>query len=596
MTSAANLTLSSLTLDRNPFVWITSPNLKQSSLKCEPEVFLSVTAHLIANPNVQTSLLFRADILHDSAGVLKTPQDKESELLHRKTSSVDDLSLNIAAFPAEEFPGFELRRTVIRKFIPRNPKLDKPLEQTCHFYDNAASRHGGEEKYLVVYTPHVLEMDELPWYHPAARSLAFLYQFTRNASEQDNNSGSLSLHFLPFSPGIPQKIPTRLERTLQALLTVQLRLMRGTVQNPTNASSPNPYKDNIVPQHTVQNTYMQLKDRYAPSLLANWSEDTEPSKHVFEDLGIAAFLIELWRLMYNNRPFAGFVDIACGNGVLVHILLSEGYPGWGLDARRRKTWSIFPQTTQNQLKEMICIPQPFEDVLSTSVSKPIDYPVSTHAGIFDQDTFIISNHADELTLWTPLLGLLSNLARPLPFLAIPCCSHALSGARYRYSRPKKALKTALYSRYGRTEYRKQEAEANGEPEQNPQPASGDLRALRAEKQRGRRSPGATPSMYGCLVAKVVSVAKEVGYEVEKTMLRIPSTRSMAVIGGLRDVDGESKRDVNKMLELVSEVVKRETEKDGGVEKAAKTWIKRALGLQRSKGGGSSGKRSITKEK
>ena len=579
MTVAANLTRSPLTLDSNPNVWMTSPELAHSLLKCEPEIFLSVTTHLIANPNVQTNLLFRADILHDSVGILKTPRDKENELLHRGTGGVNDGSPDVKALPAGNFPGFELRRTVIRRFIPRNPKLDRPLDQTCHFYDNAASRHGGE-RHLVVYTPHVSTEDEIPWYHPAVRSLAFLYEYKRDFVEEDSDCRILSLHFLSPSPGIPHELSTRLERTLRALLAVQVRLMRGSAQNPSNGSNARPYRDNIMPQHTVQNTYMRLKDKYAPYLLANWVEDTEPSKHVFEDLGIAAFLIELWRLMYNKRPFTGFVDIACGNGVLVHILLSEGYPGWGFDARHRKTWSIFPQSTQDYLKETICIPQPFINALTTTTDNDMS-PALAHPGLFDQNTFIISNHADELTIWTPLLGLLSNTARPLPFVAIPCCSHALSGARYRYPRPKKELNSNLSHVEGHQQ--EAEAKANGEPEQNPRPASGDLRTMRSAKLRAQQNPDDAGSMYGCLTAKLVSVAEEIGYNVEKTMLRIPSTRNMAVIGGLGE--NAMKRDGERMLEVVRGVIERETLKDGGVEEAAKVWVERALGLQKNKGRG-----------
>lgn len=613
MAFAANVKPSILALDSGSDNWITSPELTQPALQCEPEIFRSVAAHLIANPNVHTSHLFRADILHDSAGVLKTRQDREDELLRGGICSQAGGDVIALGLPAKHFPGFELRRTVIRRFIPRNPKLDRPLEQTCHFYDNNNPEGTTEDRHLVVYTPHVSTEDELPWYHPAVRSLAFLYVVSskmKTPSEGETRCGILSLHFLPFSPGIPREISTRVERTLLALLSVQLRLMRGTVQDPSKTT---PYKDNVIPQHTTQDTYMRLKEKYAPSLIANWVEDTEPLKHVFEDLGIAAFLIELWKLMYdvrllnggkqeednssNNtykRPFVGFVDMACGNGVLVHILLSEGYPGWGFDARHRKTWSIFPQSTQDQLKETICIPGPFQDVLAADDDNDnagsIDPSVTTHTGIFEDDTFIISNHADELTVWTPLLGVLSNPARPLPFLAIPCCSHSLSGARYRYPRPKKHNHAA----------QAQAQHGVADQEQNPQPASGDLRALRAAKQRALQNPDDVGSTYGCLTAKVVSVAREVGYDAERTMLRIPSTRNMGVIGGLGARNRRARSDVTMdeaeegmsllgeggvTLERVQQVLDRETLRDGGMEEAAKVWVERALGLQKSKGRG-----------
>lgn len=40
-----------------------------------------------------------------------------------------------------------------------------------------------------------------------------------------------------------------------------------------------------------------------------------------------------------------FVDMGCGNGLLVHVLNSEGYNGVGLDVRSRKMWTQYPQST-----------------------------------------------------------------------------------------------------------------------------------------------------------------------------------------------------------------------------------------------------------
>ena len=37
-----------------------------------------------------------------------------------------------------------------------------------------------------------------------------------------------------------------------------------------------------------------------------------------------------------------FYDIGCGNGLLVYLLSSEGYPGKGIDIRARKIWTFYP--------------------------------------------------------------------------------------------------------------------------------------------------------------------------------------------------------------------------------------------------------------
>jgi tRNASer (uridine44-2'-O)-methyltransferase len=362
----------------------------------------------------------------------------------------------------------------------------------------------------------------------------------------------------------------------------------------------------------VQDTYSRLKTKYATDLCGRWVESTEPSKHVFEDLGVAAFLIELWREMYGcvpvderqdssttesgrdggvdsieqdldlnlNSKFPGFVDIACGNGVLVYILLQEGYPGWGFDARRRKTWGIFPASVQEHLREEIYIPKPFADELSSPQDLNLTglKDIKTHSATpptFPQTTFIISNHADELTLWTPLLAAILNPAYPQPFLAIPCCSHSLSGARYRH--PPQTSNTSKEKGTAATE-------PNGEYF-NSGPKSGDLKALRASKFAAS-TPGSAAfnkSSYGALTEKLVSVAAEVGYNVEKTLLRIPSTRNIGVLGRITAVGGDGE-DEEEVLDRVSGIVARECVRDGGLNLAARAWVERAIGLAAGGGG------------
>lgn len=74
----------------------------------------------------------------------------------------------------------------------------------------------------------------------------------------------------------------------------------------------------------------------------NWSESTDPRKHVFEDIAIAAFIIEYWKLNDFEPEKFEFRDLGCGNGLLVHILILEGYKGKGIDARARKSWVLYP--------------------------------------------------------------------------------------------------------------------------------------------------------------------------------------------------------------------------------------------------------------
>ncbi|KKK22751.1 hypothetical protein P175DRAFT_0525647 [Aspergillus ochraceoroseus IBT 24754] len=657
--------------------WVTSNDLTETGLHFIPEVFQQTTLYLLTNVNKSSSVLFRADILFDSEAGLSTPKEQERDSGGlsvedgSECESGNDSEEPVDPLPAREVNGFVLTRTVVRRLIPRNPQLDQSLDQTCHFYkeeDAAAASTDGSStmrRFLVVYTAHVASKEDMPYYHPVVRSLAMLYDYDTSfiettVSKPDpgaettpetagggaaaigtgTGTGVLSVHFIPY-PDEP--IPTRLERTLNNIIEVQIRLAQGARLTETlESANHNPTKDNVLPQHLVQNTYSRLKAKYSADLCGRWVEATEPKKHVFEDIAVAAFLIELWRNMYgcvpsdeqsqtrpNNsterkhpsEPFPGFVDVACGNGVLVYLLIQEGYQGWGFDARRRKTWTIFPKSVQDRLKEEIYIPKPFADELSPPPPPPPSSPptrpsddddkekkkkqdpkndlipgVKTHTGTFPKHTFIISNHADELTIWTPIMATLLNPASPSPFLAIPCCSHSLSGARHRYPPPPS------------THNQEQDNDDGPGPGHAlEQPKSGSLRDLRKSKQDAadpNHHPSAAflKSTYGSLTAKTVAVAEDVGYAVEKTILRIPSTRNMGVIGGRvragREwralASSESGLSLSGSVGNASagagagagggydhkalEVVRKECAREGGVYVAAKTWIEGAKKL------------------
>ncbi|OQV05208.1 hypothetical protein CLAIMM_09987 [Cladophialophora immunda] len=513
--------------------WKTAPEYSQTC-SLSAERFLQITDLLLENPNLNSTHLFRADILYDSAHQLKTLSEKERLYLQPDGAHSHDNDASEAdPEPVSSAPVFEgaiLQRKVLRRLVPRKPQLDRPLDQWCYTY----SLVPGPESSgcIVVYQPQAETDADMPWYHPPVKSLAYL--------RKKGTETTLSVHFLPF-PTSSDPLPSRTHRTFIALLQTFLRLAKNPAPQrdiiegglsvtdgkvSTSLSlAPSALKDTILPQHVVQDTYTRLKERYAHDLISCWAEQTEPSKHVFEDLAIAAFVIELWKQMYPQaNTFPGFVDIACGNGVLTYVLVKEGYQGRGFDARRRKTWDVLEM--DNYLDEMLCIPQPFLDHIGAEDINGFQEASGgkVHNGIFDADTFIISNHADELTPWTPLLAALSSPNSPLPFLAIPCCSHALSGARHRYPPPKNATFASSSATTG--------ARGNNDNHTEEQHASGDLKALRAAKAKAASHTDDT-SMYACLTKKVVSLAQEVGSDVELTLMRIPSTRNIGVVGNRR---------------------------------------------------------------
>ncbi|KAF2499692.1 DUF1613-domain-containing protein [Lophium mytilinum] len=517
-----------------PEIWLA---VLESPASFPPNCFLAVANNLLKNPNVTASYLFRAEIFYDSQN--DATFDASATTAESLSSFVRHMKADYRPrMVATEIPGYQLASTVVRKMIPRNPQLDKPLVQTCHLFTSTrplqvpGSAHTSsdndialdqsmEERYLMIWTPHVSCPDDIPWYHPPVEAVATLYSWKTNMPP-GSVPGNLSLHYSLF-PGT--EITTRMERTALNFLKITHKHGQGQM----NGYTKRVHHDVVVPQKKFQDTYTYLKGKYAKDLIRDWVEQTPPTKNVFEDLGIAAFLIELWTDMYGGRDspkdsteepgddpkldaslvqdkFPGFIDIGCGNGLLVNVLLKEGWKGWGFDARRRKSWNTYTLDVQANLKELLLIPEMFQPS-----SKLWDPQPPFHNGVFPTGTFIVANHADQLTGWAPLLASLSQS----PFIAIPCCSHNFSGARFRAAVPKLA--------------------------------------------KGAKPPSA----YAALCTWVEKLTGESGYEVEKEMLRIPSTRNAAILGR----NWGSQKDQEDMIRSIVE-----REMGAPVETIGRDWI------------------------
>ncbi|TLS22599.1 uncharacterized protein PpBr36_05604 [Pyricularia pennisetigena] len=430
---------------------------------CEfgPVHFDDAMVNAVKNPNLLSSWLFRADILseieQDQAEVC--PVQGESTLPR-----------------CPDLQGFRLERAYLRRIIPRNTKRDRPMIQSCTFYvESTPEPYTSTRRSLVLYLPHLDCAEDFPFYHPQVLGVGLLHDWN-----YEEGKGTFSVHYQLFAGG---SMTPRLQSTALNMLSILHKLGQGQL----NGYVKRVHHDRLVPQSALQDRYSGLRDRYARELVKGWSESTDPMKHVFEDLCIAAFLIELWAEMYKAIEFPGFVDIGAGNGLLVHILNLEGYRGWGFDARARKSWRVYNRLQPDgrpTLQELVLIPSIAGQEGSSSKNDVEVSPqtVGIHDGVFPEGTFIISNHADELTPWTPLLATASGC----PFIAIPCCSHNLTGARFRAPPP-------------------------------------------TDKSKSH-------SAYSSLVAWVSDIAVDCGWEVETEMLRIPSTRNAAIVGRHRTVD------------------------------------------------------------
>ncbi|XP_062542938.1 probable tRNA (uracil-O(2)-)-methyltransferase isoform X2 [Armigeres subalbatus] len=155
--------------------------------------------------------------------------------------------------------------------------------------------------------------------------------------------------------------------------------------------------------------YSELKSKYGIEMVRIWPETTDPRKYVYEDVAIATYLILLWkqeRAESGTDRLQSFVDIGCGNGLLVYILASEGHEGLGIDLRRRKIWDHYPANVR--LKEQSIVPS--DDALFPNID------------------WIIGNHSDELSPWIPVIA--ARSAYHCRYFLLPCCAFEFDGNKF----------------------------------------------------------------------------------------------------------------------------------------------------------------------
>ena len=174
--------------------------------------------------------------------------------------------------------------------------------------------------------------------------------------------------------------------------------------------------------------YNELKSKYVKKLVESnaWStESTDPEKFIHEDIGIAAYLILIWRCK-SAAPIS-FVDIGCGNGLLVYILVSEGIGrGVGYDLRERKIWKT--------LRDLASDTNQMELRVSTIA------PNETNLSQFSEFDWLIGNHSDELTPWLPLMARKSKAK----LFLLPCCPYEFYG---KYQRRGTGSSQSTYREY-----------------------------------------------------------------------------------------------------------------------------------------------------
>ncbi len=122
----------------------------------------------------------------------------------------------------------------------------------------------------------------------------------------------------------------------------ELTELCNTVKN-TESIQSKPYSEYSI-------LYNELKKKYS-IYIKNCIKKNGSHSIVFRDISIAAYLIIMWKNETKNKQETQkFINIGCGNGLLVYILVSEGYDGYGVNDKKKDIWNIYGQNII--LKEM----------------------------------------------------------------------------------------------------------------------------------------------------------------------------------------------------------------------------------------------------
>ncbi|KAJ2491637.1 tRNA(Ser) Um(44) 2'-O-methyltransferase [Coemansia sp. RSA 2050] len=316
------------------------------------------------------------------------------------TSSIDDSSIwNCSNTDKAVVEVSRVRRVLVPKRKDKDPLLTENVVVSrlgCGVYAR--------------FIPIVASANDLPFYYPQVREYAFGFL---EPEDKDHAASTLVILARELSPD--SAVATKKQQVIWRDLIK--RLYKWTVTERFGYQK-RVVLDVMVAYDTYMAKYQELKAKYAAFWIDNWPEQTDPRKFVIEDIAIASWIICLWQQDGNNQQ-PSFVDLGCGNGLLVHLLTAEGYVGYGVDQCSRKVWSHYGHSVD----------------LRAQTLEPYEY-------IADVD-WVIGNHADELVPWIPVISARSSAK----FVVIPCCPHDFSGRKMAFPAVAGQSKYHAYSTY-----------------------------------------------------------------------------------------------------------------------------------------------------
>lgn len=349
------------------------------------EHFLKTMDMLLHEPNIISPAILRAEVLQD-----KTTAEKEEN-------------------------GW--KRIVQRVLVPKQTRDPRIWQQILYDFsatgsDDCSVTHScfNDESFK---TP--ANADDLPYFYPKFDSFCYHYQAIPATVAVEGMIDDALVERGIFSISVACKdresidklLDNRIKDVFAKVCKKVLKICVGTM----NGYKKRVHHDLVIPKIAYQDKYRILKEKYS-EWVEKWPEDTDPSKHVFEDIGIATWLI----LLFEQQALSlgktkHFVDLGCGNGFLTYILLNEGFSGIGIDLSRRKLWDLFPPSIVH--------------------AKLVERPIFPKQEDFTEFEFIIGNHSDELTPWVPVIARRDSCR----WMVIPCCLFELNGRKFTKSIP-----------------------------------------------------------------------------------------------------------------------------------------------------------------